>query len=634
MGVVVNGVEEVEPNAVESILASENRQRPSDFLLLGMLFGLAAGIAEFALRWFIFFGLHQPSHHDFGQDLLWMLPAANLVLFGVVGVLVGLVSMQWHGDRLTRVAIALFGAAAMYAMLLHFRSLYAIVSVILSIGVGVRLADLLGRRADRLYQLVRRVTWPAVGAVVLGAFATQAAEAVKERRSIARLGPASANAPNVLLVVLDAVRAADLSAYGYARRTTPELERLAQRSVRFERAIVTAPWSLTSHASMFTGRFPHEMSADWDVPLDETHPTLAETLRDRGYRTAGFVANNFYGKREFGLSRGFLHYESRKFDTAAMIATAKLGGLLVRAFNRLTNSYHRPGRMDASEVNRRLLGWLAAPTARPFFVFINYFDAHEPYVAPAPYSRMFSGTEPSTRRVREAQRHTEAELRGLRDAYDQTIAYVDNQLGLLLAELERRRLLANTVVVVTSDHGEEFGEHGWAIHGNGLYLPALHVPLLISFPGKVPAGRVIPDPVTLRDLPATVADFLGFANSGVFPGSSLSSLWGLDTDSLGSSPVLSEVKTPGNAASWYAAARGDMRSIIVGRHHYIRNGDGREELFDIFADPWETVNLANTPGGKAMIATARAALDSATRPAGRGTIPRNRASRPRNSSPP
>jgi arylsulfatase A-like enzyme len=597
-------------------LPGDNGWRESlDFVLLGILFGLMAGLGEFGLRWFISVVLHRPSNHDFGSELLWVLPFANVLPFGLAGLLIAIASRRWHGNSLTRAAVAAFGAAAAMALLLHIRSLHAIVSLILSVGVGVRLADLLGARPDRLRRFVRRATMPAVGAVVLMAFATRVTEALKERRALAGAASAPANAPNVLIIVLDAVRAPDLSAYGYARRTSPELERFAERSVLFERAIVTAPWSLTSHASMFTGRYPHEMSANWNVPLDATYPTLAEFLHDRGYATAGFVANRFYGRPDLGLSRGFIHYESRKFDVAAMFATGNLGDAVVRGFNRLTNRYYGPKRIDASEINRRLLSWLPSRGSRPFFVFVNYFDAHEPYVAPPPYDRWFSGTEPPRRRVREGHRHTKEELRGLRDAYDQALAYLDSQLGALLRELERRELLSNTLVVITSDHGEEFGEHGWVSHGNGLYLPSLRVPLLISFPGRVPTGRVVAEPVTLRDLPATVSELLGLDKQDSFPGSSLSSSWAKARDSLGitRSPLLSEVGTPRNAPSWYAVAKGNMESIIVGRHHYIRNGDGREELFDIFADPWETTDLANTQGAKATLDTARRALDSATR---------------------
>jgi arylsulfatase A-like enzyme len=363
------------------------------------------------------------------------------------------------------------------------------------------------------------------------------------------------------------------------------------------------------------------MSADWDVPLDATYPTLAEGLRDRGYVTGAFVGNNAYGRPEFGLSRGFMHYESRKYGLAAAVANSRLGNSLLRLGNQIWNSNNRPLRMTAPEINRRLLAWLPSRDSRPFFVFVNYFDAHEPYVASPPFNRFFRDTEPPTRRVQLGTRKSKAELRGLQDAYDQTIAYVDSQLGRLLTQLERRGLLANTVVVVTADHGEEFGEHGWASHGNGLYLPALRVPLVIFFPGHAPEGAVVAEPVTLRDLPATVLDLLKLPSPGSIPGNSLSSRWNLvgDSSRVSISPVLSEVRRVRNGPAWYAVAKGDMQAIVIGNYHYIRNGDGREELFDIVADPWEKTNLGGSVRYATALVAARSALDAAVR-VGKGSV--------------
>jgi arylsulfatase A-like enzyme len=209
----------------------------------------------------------------------------------------------------------------------------------------------------------------------------------------------------------------------------------------------------------------------------------------------------------------------------------------------------------------------------------------------------------------------------LRDAYDQTLAYLDSQLGVLLNELERRQLLANTVVVVTSDHGEAFGEHGLVGHGNGLYLPVLHVPLLISFPRRIPEGKVVAEAVTLVDLPATVLDLVGLGGRVDFPGHSFSYRWGSTTNLLRTpqSPVVSEVSVVPNAPTWHAVARVNLKSIIVGKHHYIRHGDGREELFDIIADPWEALDLVGSENGEAILTVTRAALDSALR-ASRGAV--------------
>jgi len=115
--------------------------------------------------------------------------------------------------------------------------------------------------------------------------------------------------PNVLLIVLDTVRAKSLGLYGYGRPTTPRLERLARYGTVFKSAFSTAPWTLASHATMFTGRYPHELSTGFLSPLDTTYLTLAELFTSEGYQTAGFAANTFYASQEFGLSRGFTHYE-------------------------------------------------------------------------------------------------------------------------------------------------------------------------------------------------------------------------------------------------------------------------------------------------------------------------------------
>jgi arylsulfatase A-like enzyme len=312
---------------------------------------------------------------------------------------------------------------------------------------------------------------------------------------------------------------------------------------------------------------------------------------------------------DYGLSRGFVHYESRTWSFGPVIHSSKLGEYLIDRFNRATHRYYTPGRRNATEMNRRILEWLSQRAGRPFFVFVNFFDAHEPYVAPAEYDRRFLATEPPTRTSRE-RRLTAEELRGMRDAYDGTIAYLDDQLGILLREMSSRGELANTLVIITSDHGEEFGEHGWVSHGNGLYYPGLHVPLVISFPGRVPGGVRVSDGVTLRDLPATALDLVGLGARAAVPGRSWAVHWSANVDSSGvpPSPLLSELKRPRNLPSWYAVAKGDMQSIIVGQHHYIRNADGREELFDVVTDPWETTDLSTRPESRIVLETTRAAL--------------------------
>ncbi len=594
-----------------------------DFPVLGIFAGLVTGAAEVLLRLIAASGHPTEAFlNENGIRIIWMGPVGAMIMFGALGVLVGLAATVWRGDGLPRVALILFVGVAAFTFLLHYDRLHVMSSTVLSLGVGVVFGEVLSRHRDRLHRAVRIITWPSVVLLVAIAFAFRVSDAVVESRAVSSLPPALLSSPNLLFIVVDVGRAADMSLYGYARPTTPNLDSLAKSSVVFDRATSTAPWTLPSHASIFTGRYPHELSADWRAPLDDTYRTLAEVLSDRGYITGGFVANRFYGAREFGLGRGFQHYESRRATPSELIATSRLGRGLISRFNQLSHSYYMEGRMNASEINRRVLRWLPSERSRPFFVFVNYFDAHDPYLPPSPYDRKFLLTEPSTRAIHDGVRHTAEELRGMRAAYDGAIAYVDWQLNSLLRELQRRGDLSNTLVIVTADHGEEFGEHGWVNHGNGLHYPSVHVPLLISFPGRVPGGVRVAEPVTLRDLPATALDLLGIAGAGI-PGRSLALHWERSpiTSREGASPLLSELKKRKRTLWWYALSKGDMRSIIVGRYQYIRNGDGREELYDVVTDPWETVDLTRSAGHPAILDTARNALESALKNGPRSTAP-------------
>jgi arylsulfatase A-like enzyme len=588
-------------------------RRPTDFALLGIFIGLVTGAAEVGSHLFGWYVLGRPFYL-LGPNIVWTIPLADTLIYGLLGSLIALVMTRWGDDRFARGALIGLLAVATYGLLPHDLRLHWVARVVLSLGVGVQAGAFLNRHPYGLRRFVKVVSLPAICLVIVTAFAFRATDLVVERRALANLGPSPTNAMNILVIVLDAVRAEDLSVYGYGRSTTPNLERLAERAVVFDHAVSTAPWTLPSHASIFTGHYPHEMSADWEAPLDDTYPTLAERLRDRGYLTGAFFGNEIYGPPELGLSRGFIHYKSRKLNLEGVLGTSRLGWYLEGGFNALTHTYMVPGRRNAAEINRLLLNWLPEPGSRPFFVFLNYMDAHQPYDPPAPYDLKFSLSEPPTR-VSEGERLSEIEIRGMRDAYDGAISYEDMQLGVLFRELQRRGQLSNTLVVVTADHGEEFGEHGWFSHGNGLYLPSLHVPLLISFPGRIPGGVRVAQRVTLRDLPATVLDLLGTARAAGLPGRSLALHWGLTPISsrMVASPLLSEVTRARNAPAWYAIARGDMQSIILGKHHYIRYGDGREELFDVEADPWEKTDLAKSPDSRPVIEACRAALMSALR---------------------
>jgi arylsulfatase A-like enzyme len=249
------------------------------------------------------------------------------------------------------------------------------------------------------------------------------------------------------------------------------------------------------------------------------------------------------------------------------------------------------GRKLGAQVNEDFLAWRDRQAERPFFALLNYFDAHLPYVPPQPFAGAFGVPRPETtlleRIRREWQRDgfwdmPEAELAAEVAAYEESIAYVDAQLGALVAALEERGDLDNTLIIVTSDHGEEFGEHGDFEHGTNLYMEQLHVPLVVSFPGEVPAGVRVAGPASIGAIPATIMDLIESGDETAFPTWSLAHSW-----SAGGTKGLALAElTPG------LSPRQRMNAAILDEHHYVRNPDGTEELYDWTVDAEERLDLA------------------------------------------
>ncbi len=423
-----------------------------------------------------------------------------------------------------------------------------------------------------------------------------------------KIPPAPTGSPNVLFIVLDTVRAESLGLRGDPRKTSSFLDQLARGGVRFEQAWASAPWTLPSHASMFTGRWPHELSTRLDNPLDGKYPTIAEWVRDHGYDTAGFVANTFFCSRWFGLSRGFVHYEDVSIDPFEILRSSGLGRAISRKFGPMTNdrptAYFR--RKDASQINGELLAWLSSRTSsRPFFAFLNYYDAHDPYLTPEDEA---GDTGARGRSQHELEVLRDWHRRGRandvehvelgRGAYEDCITYLDRQLGRLFDELDARGVLKDTLVVLTSDHGEEFNEHGILGHGQNLYSQVLHVPLLIVGPG-VPAGRSVSEPVSLRDLPATLTDLIHLANRSPFPGRSLARHWAESNPpaSDADDPVMSEIDDDDGKFREGPPSR----AIVASGRAYIRSGEGREELYDLLRDPGEKNDLHGAAGERPVL---------------------------------
>jgi arylsulfatase A-like enzyme len=257
-------------------------------------------------------------------------------------------------------------------------------------------------------------------------------------------------------------------------------------------------------------------------------------------------------------------------------------------------------------VNRDFSEWLSHNDGpRPFFAFLNYYDAHEPYLPPKPFDMTFGTQAGRTKFLRywgrEATRSEKTnmspdEIQAEVNAYDTSIAYIDYQVKLLLRDLQSRGLLENTLLIITSDHGEQFGNHGFFTHGNSLYLPSVHVPLIISFPPAVPNGVRVVEAVSLRNIPATVLDILQFAEGNRFPGTSLARYWDrrISPGSLAGDVVLSELSGDGVSSKW----NGAKKSLLANGKYYIKNADDREELYDIEHDPLQQHNLLRSEEGR------------------------------------
>ncbi|MGH7554773.1 MAG: sulfatase [Longimicrobiales bacterium] len=555
--------------------------------MLGIWLALLSGFGEVALRLAQRFAFG--AKNSLGFNFVWMTPVALILLFTAAALLLLLVARLSRRPLPATVVLSAFLFLAIAGPNEAIGRINRIAALILAAGLAVQSARLLAPRTAWLVAAARRTAPVLVAGTLLLAIVGLLRDDVAERRGLAALAEPAPGTSNVLLIILDTVRAVSMSVYGAANPTTPNLERLAESGTVFDNAWSTSPWTLPAHASMFTGRLAQEMTTNFIAPLDTRDPTIAEHFGNRGYATAGFVANLEYTTREYGLARGFLHYDDFPVTLRATINAA----LLTRSIAHRVRKFGRNDKLvrkSAADINDSFLEWLDRPRERPFFAFLNYFDAHAPYLPPDSFAGRFGPrrTGLAYHDLLSRQEWSDHEIAAELAAYEGALAYLDDELGRLFGELEQRGLLDRTIVVVTSDHGEQFGEHGLMDHGNSLYSPLLRVPLLIRYPQRVPTALRIGQHVSLRDLPATLVDLSGTAPAS-FPGASLARTWrGRDS---GSEPLFAEVRDGIRPSSWLPIAKGELRSVIADGYHYIQNGDGSEELYHLANDPDELRDL-------------------------------------------
>ena len=463
-----------------------------------------------------------------------------VLLLLIPGLLLAVVGWLRPKPLSLRAGAWIFITLALWLALLRL-PIYAVCSLFLAAGMGMQLS----RGAVAVMARPRQARYTLGGLVALLAILAGLStgwRALRESRTVAGLPPAPPIARNVVLIVWDAVRAASLSLHVFTRDTTPNLIRWARKGVRYSMALAPASWTYPSHTSFFTGYWPFQLSSQSNYSLDAPVPTLAEHLTSRGYQTAGFAANTKIITYETRLDRGFSHFEDYPLTPRALLSRTVAGSWILENILYRDDFYESKWisvqSRNATAVNRSFLDWLAGRRKdRPFFAYLNYFDAHEPYMPPEGYAGRFGIAPRLPRDFRSLLDYAspgwstvyEREIVMARDCYDDCISFLDDQLGRLLDQLESQGLLDDTLVIITSDHGEAFYEHGTFLHGNSLYLEEIAVPLVILAP-DAPAGRVVTQPVSLRDLPATVIDQSGLSTGSPFPGRSLAAYWQLPAE--------------------------------------------------------------------------------------------------------
>ena len=583
-------------------------------LLTAACFGLLCGLGEsivYALLSVVPDGFGWKN--DLLPEILWIAPVVNLLWFLGVGAIVALLSRVGPRIRHDLYGYAVFGWLASYGLLATLGKLRQSACILLALGLATQFCRYARSRPPATPLFLGRSLAALVVTIVginLAGMVFREPEAVSAG---ARMRPVSSQAPNVLLIVLDTLRADRLSAYGYARPTTPNIDRLAREGVLFENAFATASWTLPSHASLMTGRYPYEHRAG-SGPLDTRYPTLAAHLFAKGYATGGFVANLFYCSVRTGLARGFATYKDHFSTYGDMIWRTFYGKMLLDRLPRL-GYYDIPGRKRATRVNEEFLQWLEANHNTSFFAFLNYTEVHDPYIPPSPYATKFSAHPNRGKYINSllfprdftGGRLLPREIiQDEMDGYDNSLASLDAELGSLFTQLAALGLLDNTVVIITSDHGESFGNHALFGHGNSLYRELLHVPLIIRYPGKIPVGLRVSETVSLQAIPATVMELLGFASEALFPGQSLTVFWAKDHPN-----VSSQINQPFAFAealqgivhnpTYPLGRRSIMKSLTTTQWHLILYEEGKVELFRVDQDVQEAHNLAPTPGGSAVI---------------------------------
>lgn len=401
---------------------------------------------------------------------------------------------------------------------------------------------------------------------------------------------------------MDTTRATSMSLYGYERKTTPNIELFAQDSVNFTNAISSAPWTLPSHASLFTGHLSYIHDATYtdsvDVhanPLNENYSTLAEILLSNGYVTGAVVANQAVLSPWSKLNQGFYYYRwGRKRDYCLLLSilcSRFLSGNNLDNFRKICGIDKN---CSSKRINKIAINWIRKVKNRPFFLFINYMDTHGVYYLPLPYSRIFGSSPAPTYHFRLKNEKTgrpiltNQDRKGIRSWYDNELTYLDSQIGQFFLSLKKLNLYDEALIIVTSDHGELLGEHDDIGHSFWLYNELLHIPLIVKYPYGKDKGIIINKKVQNIDIFAEIMNVVGLKAPFCVQGQPFSKV---------NHAIISEVETPPPGALKYPDTYNrSLISIFSKKHNFfklIHSSDGRNELFNLSNDPKEVTNISD-----------------------------------------
>lgn len=380
--------------------------------------------------------------------------------------------------------------------------------------------------------------------------------------------------PNVLMIVVDTLRADRIGAYGYPPGVTPFLDQLAARGVVFLNAYSTSSWTIPSVTSLFTSRYPsqHRVIAFGTIMGDQ-EVTFAERLASVGYVSGGFSAN-FTLKPHFGYARGFQQWVDEKT-------------------------------VQGSELRSDSLRWLDSvsqpPSSKPILLYLQFMEPHSPYDSDEPFRSRFARDDKGNPIDLKSEYnrlgrfdpiagggpcYTTDDFHLYVRAYDAAVATLDDEIRQLFDALRQRRFLDHAIVILTADHGEEFGEHGRALHGHTLYNESVHIPLIVTGPG-LPAGLRVRENVSLIDIAPTLLDLVGLPTEPRFEGRSLRPLMeaepaasnGAARAAFGSRDLILELPPQ--------PVRAHEAGIVRGPTKVLRKIDGTHETYDLRVDPRE-----------------------------------------------